>query len=473
MADKVVVYHSISEALHCDDGFAAAVCAYLRFGASAEYHKGIHGKVLPLDLFDGKDVYFLDFCYDNLALVEAIAHVCKSLTIIDHHPLPFYLDFSSAGKFNLLSDRSEASCVQAYRYFMGKSASDPLPTLLHHVRDNEMWRHEDPYTKPYIYKLRTLPHTFDQWSSLLYDHGEASSGTNASREFIKQGFIHQEQIESLARTIADAAFSVTVDGVQGLAVNAPRVFASIIGEMLTERSKTFGACFFIDRGTADVELRSLKGGFDVKELASRYGGGGYQSAAHFSLPVHRFFSMFAEHSDNSIDTSSSLLTVYHGIGKYWEHFQPKLICASPEYRDVLLGALEQDLTSEYSDYGAHAYVVFEEDSLNTVYPTVLSRLLYRLAIALKLPRESNTPSILHKIFPYKIGTEPNFSDEEKVKSILDNARKSKGRAEEEMAVDNLLATVKLSYKAVLPAPACTYTVSVSCLFGEVNRLFRA
>lgn len=470
--DIVVVYHALSEALYCEDGFASAVCAYTHFGTSASYYMGIHGKVLALDTFVGKEVYFLDFCYE-LEYMTAIAQVCSSLTVIDHHKageeLPPICNWVTPPKGTV-----EASCILAFNYFMLWTAGGKLPVLLHHVRDTELWLHDDPFTKPYIYKLRTLPHTFDQWTDLLSTQGTVGNPSEAAETFIRQGMIHQEQVESLARTLADASFSITVDGVRGEAVNAPRSIASVVGEALVKKSGTFGACFYVDRDTAEVELRSAKGGYDVQALASLYGGGGQQSAAHFSLPLHRFISMFEVHPSTGIDLNSMLLTLYHGISNKWESHVERIKGATGDKLAEELFDLERDLNIEYSDaaYSVVAKAGYVEAPLSSAHSSFVSRLLYCLADSLNLPAVETAPKFYHKIFPYSIGVEPKFEEEDELVSMLRKATRTKGREEEEMLLDSMLATVKLSYVATLRRPTRIFTVTVNSPFGEVSRVFK-
>lgn len=475
MASKLVVYHAISESLYCDDGFGAALCAFLRFGYSAEYLKGIHGKVLPVDYFRDKDVFFLDFCYDSYELMEEISKVSRTLTVIDHHETTNRI-FENApfGSWVRPSNGSnEATCILAYRYFCTTPGSpEKIPSLLYHVRDNELWLHENPYTKAYIYRLRTLPHRFDQWEDLLNKHGSTTEKSPYYEEFVKQGFVNQEQIESLASTIADASFPVTVDGVSGEAVNAPRVFASLVGDLLAKKSQTFGAVFYIDRDTADVELRSIKGGFDVEKLATQYGGGGHKSAAHFSLPVHRLISLFDVKSNSDISLNSLLLVIYHGVGKAWDSVSEGLLRCDSVATLNTLSELEQKINEEYSEYGAKAAATYSEAPLSSAYRSIFSRFMYRLAILFDLPYEEDKPKLYHRIFPYAVGTEPVFEDEEKIRGILNRSRGSRARDEEEMLADNILATVKFSYRAILRKPVRTYTINVSSVYGEVGRVFK-
>ena len=470
MAEIVVVYHSISESLYCEDGFASALCAYKKFGHSAEYVKGIHGKVIPLNVFQDKDVYFLDFCYDDYSTMTAINKVAKSLTVIDHHKTTQIIYEECPFGNWIFPERfhNEASCILSQRWFL--SSNSPLPNLLRHIRDNELWLHEIPQTKPYIYKLRTLPHKFDQWLDLWDSHGNVGECPEAYSNFVQSGLSYQEQMESLAKTIAAGSFKVTVDGVEAEAVNVPRVFASIVGDILVKKSKSFGACFFVDGDTVDVELRSAIGGYDVEKLASRFGGGGHETASHFSMPVHKFFSMFEVSAEHSIDLNSMLLTLYHGIGTHWLEIEDKMRSATETEEAAFIKQFLDTIRTEYQEYSPCVSYRVLTDPVSSIHKKLGKRALYYLACYLKLPIVETVPSVWHKVFPYKVDKEVAFQDEEKILNALDQTKRDKRT--EEMVVDSILASVKLSYRATLRRPTRTFIITVKTVFGEVCRLFK-
>ncbi len=80
--------------------------------------------------------------------------------------------------------------------------------------------------------------------------------------------------------------------VPGLAINAPVLFASELGNRLAGQSEGIGLTWQLaDDGDIEVSLRSQGSAiFDVSLIAARYGGGGHPNAAGFRMPAARFFS---------------------------------------------------------------------------------------------------------------------------------------------------------------------------------------
>jgi nanoRNase/pAp phosphatase (c-di-AMP/oligoRNAs hydrolase) len=70
-------------------------------------------------------------------------------------------------------------------------------------------------------------------------------------------------------------------------VNAPGVFHSLVGDLLSKESGTFALMWAVGKsGVIKVGLRS-RGGFDCIPLAQSMGGGGHAAACGFKLPQQR------------------------------------------------------------------------------------------------------------------------------------------------------------------------------------------
>ncbi len=75
----LIIYHA-----NCNDGSAAATCAYKHFGLEAEYYPTSYGNSFDCARVKDRKVYFLDFCYD-VEMMKEIKLLAKKLTILDHH----------------------------------------------------------------------------------------------------------------------------------------------------------------------------------------------------------------------------------------------------------------------------------------------------------------------------------------------------------------------------------------------------
>ena len=277
----VIVYHKSSDTEFCEDGFAAAFAAWLRFRSKAEYWPGLHGKQIPIEAFRGKIAYFLDFSYP-IAVMEKIEAVSKSLTVIDHHKsvieeakgLPYFAE----------SKTGLSGAALAWHYFQDPKKKYSLPLMFQHIQDNDLWKHQLEETKPFIYRLRLEKHTFKHWEELLYQLED--KGQHSYCKFIKQGKLLQKQIEYDTDAMMDQAFPVKLSGIVGLAINANRSYVSELGEKLANQSGTFAAIFkILPDAWVDISLRSQSDECDVGKIATSFGGGGHPRSAGFRVKV--------------------------------------------------------------------------------------------------------------------------------------------------------------------------------------------
>lgn len=265
---KCVLYHA-----GCLDGFASAWAAWTELGDDAHYQAVRHREPLPR-LPNNATVYILDFCYPMEQLVAAAKHVAQ-IVVLDHHisALEEYQRYRTQNTLpdNLLMyfDLDRSGCMIAWSYFhSGQSA----PKILEYIEDRDLWRHRWEETSAITHALYLrCPMPFEKFSDLplaaLKAEGEV---------LIKQ---HRQQVQHLLHS----RHAVVLNGVTGLAVNAPSLFSSELGQALAKLSGTFGLTYHYHgkRRQWECQLRSV-GDFDVSELASFFGGGGHLRAAGFS-----------------------------------------------------------------------------------------------------------------------------------------------------------------------------------------------
>jgi hypothetical protein len=96
-----------------------------------------------------------------------------------------------------------------------------------------------------------------------------------------------EKFNKLARDMAEGAQTLVFNGVSGLMLNAPGVFHSLVGDILSERSGTFALLWSAEKnGVVKVGLRSQRS-FSCIALAESMGGGGHAQACGFKMGVAR------------------------------------------------------------------------------------------------------------------------------------------------------------------------------------------
>jgi nanoRNase/pAp phosphatase (c-di-AMP/oligoRNAs hydrolase) len=138
---------------------------------------------------------------------------------------------------------------------------------------NDLWRFELEGTKEITSALyEQLPITFKAFEKLKRNH------------LFEIGKIQVAQFSKMVKRLSNNAHAVELSGFKGLAVNAPSFFASELGNLLAEKSGTFGMTYHFDgkKNQWIVGLRSI-GDFNVGEIAVEFGGGGHVNAAGFSV----------------------------------------------------------------------------------------------------------------------------------------------------------------------------------------------
>jgi oligoribonuclease NrnB/cAMP/cGMP phosphodiesterase (DHH superfamily) len=282
----------------CDDGFGAAWAVWKLWGDDIEYVGMRYGDKLP-DIA-GKHVLMVDFSLKRDAMIEA-AKAVQSIIVLDHHKTaeaelaqwnigpvqPFHLDRAE-------DNIAQAVMEQAYpvlaHFDMEKSGAwltwafchpnAPIPRLLEHIQDRDLWRFALPYTKMVSAAIRSRKHEFalfDQWST-----------ADGLRDLIYQGgVIERAHSKNVGEFLANA-YVAKINGHKVPVVNVPYHYASDCAHELLQRNKDapFAAAWF-RRGDGSVQwsLRSEDARIDVSEIAKKFGGGGHRNAAGFQVPA--------------------------------------------------------------------------------------------------------------------------------------------------------------------------------------------
>jgi len=269
---NVVIYHGA-----CPDGFGAALSAWLALGESADYIAVDHGQDAP-DV-TGKTVYVLDFCFDVEQTRQMDAQA-KELVILDHHESrqEDLCGFAcSCGK--VLFDLGKSGARLAWEHFHPDA---PVPKLIAHIEDRDLWRWEIPLSREYLAELDKVPHDFSAWKRILEFTPDEYDA------FVRPGIIAHEKYLSLCRELVKDALPVELDGQHGHMVNAHSVFVDDVGQMLYDQNGTFALVWHVgSAGSIKMSLRAAPG-YQVKELAKAFGGGGHPRSAAFRLPFDRF-----------------------------------------------------------------------------------------------------------------------------------------------------------------------------------------
>ncbi|MBK9442607.1 MAG: phosphoesterase [Comamonadaceae bacterium] len=275
--NPLVIYHGHQ----CPDGFAAALAAWLYYAGQAEFlgldHGDVHG-IDDLPALDGRAVYILDFSFAE-PLLRAIDARAAKLVLLDHHQsaaskLSAFVSQSGVVHF----DMSKSGARLAWEFF---HPQQPVPDLVRYVEDRDIWVWQYALSAGFLAALDMEPFDFARWRTITqFD----ASQINA---YITRGEAMDAKFRKLAEQIAESAQALRFNGVDGLMVNAPSVFHSLVGDMLCQKSGTFALLWSVDqKGAVKCGLRS-KANFSCITLAESMGGGGHAQACGFRMPHQR------------------------------------------------------------------------------------------------------------------------------------------------------------------------------------------
>lgn len=276
-----IIYHD-----NCIDGFGAAFIAARNFETlDQDYVLIPHSYGGPLDfmacLEPDDQVFILDYSLPP----EVMVSICDKVELVvwlDHHKTA--IDKWTAAqldhpKLEKLLDNSRSGTGITFDYFHPVSVR---PMWVNWIEDRDLWKFQyGSDSKAFHAAMSSYPKTVDQWVALLV------FGTSGDYEqLLQEGDAilraHKLRVMEIAN---GGAVPIVIDGQKGLAANCTGYYASDVGHELAERSGTFGATWYQDKG-GDIKwsLRAASNNqVDVAEIASKFGGGGHRSAAGFSL----------------------------------------------------------------------------------------------------------------------------------------------------------------------------------------------
>jgi hypothetical protein len=273
----LVLYHGRG----CPDGFAAALAAWLFYEGKVELLGLDHGdvkRVADLPALEGRAVYILDFAFEPELLREIDARAAK-LVLLDHHKSAAEKLTGFACRCGVLHfDMSKSGARLAWEFFQPDRA---LPDLVRFVEDRDIWVWQFPQSAGFLAALDMEPFDFERWAQI------ASFTPEQLDAFMARGQAMDEKFAKLAADIAAGAQPIVFNGQAGLMVNAPGVFHSLVGDILSRQSGSFALMWNATQGgVVKVGLRSQRD-FNCIPLAESMGGGGHAQACGFRMKAER------------------------------------------------------------------------------------------------------------------------------------------------------------------------------------------
>jgi oligoribonuclease NrnB/cAMP/cGMP phosphodiesterase (DHH superfamily) len=264
-----VLYHG-----KCPDGFGGAYAAWKKFNDSAEYIPVKYGEPLPEGLED-KDIYIVDFCYEDPAILSVLKAHTKKVVVLDHH---------ASSRENVESfpehvfDNDRSGSTIAWTYFHPEA---PMPNLLKYLEDGDLYKYSLPETRDVFSYLLVLPYDFQEWDSLVQTLEDDAART----EFLKKASIYSEYFKLLGDLCVEGAKKVSFEGYECLFANShpAMTMKSYVGNELAKKFPPFALVVSAHPEGFGVSIRG-NGSVDVSKIAEKYGGGGHHNAAGFLIP---------------------------------------------------------------------------------------------------------------------------------------------------------------------------------------------
>jgi oligoribonuclease NrnB/cAMP/cGMP phosphodiesterase (DHH superfamily) len=264
------IYHA-----PCSDGFGAAWAVWKQFGHAVRFHPGVHGEPPP-DV-TGEHVVLVDFSYKFPVLLQMAAQA-TSITVLDHHKTA-ELDLKPLlknGYIDGVFDMTRSGAVITWEYY---HPMEPVPELLRHVQDRDLWQFKLPHTREIQAAVFSYEYSFDAWSAL-----DAECRIDKIN-LIKEGAaIERKHHKDIAELLKVSTRSMVIGGVKVPVANLPYTMASDAAHILAQDAP-FAACYFDRAETRIFSLRSAETGADVSTIAAAYGGGGHVHASGFQISL--------------------------------------------------------------------------------------------------------------------------------------------------------------------------------------------
>lgn len=265
---QVIIYPEYSA-----DGLGSAWAAWEFFGDGAYYRSYRYNDPMP-DFDSGAEVFVLGCGIPLRILFEASIKAERILVIESQsHYEEKYLEKAHLVPCNVsfIIDRTRSACVMAWEFFNHTKT----PLLLEMIQDHNQGRFSIETSSDIIAALNNrLPMD-------LMEFGGISVG-----ELRSEGKALNEQTRRIAARLMKARHAVCLGEVVGMAINAPPAFANELGLMLSMERGSFGLTYHFngERNSWRCSLRS-DGSVNVGLIAERFGGGGNERSAGFSVQI--------------------------------------------------------------------------------------------------------------------------------------------------------------------------------------------
>lgn len=297
---SLVVYHK-----NCPDGMASLWCFKQAnpnkiisvLGCSPDCHE--LNKVNTEFYYE---IYFLDLCAKKNKLNELLLND-KRVIIFDHHKTNNEL-LNNMENSNLkkIFDMSRSGCQITWDYF---NNHDPRPEFLDYIGDRDLWKWELEYSKEICSGMNIVGydnfdnfyHNWNEWKKKLISLGEAFLIKN------------DKKIKDHLKWTRNYYYKNNYK-IKFIFCSDHELISDLGNKMCNDNDIHFSVIasnYNIDKNILSLSFRS--NGFDVSQVAKRYGGGGHQKAAGCKISLKQFKKDFKS-STNKTDKLSQFLSFF-------------------------------------------------------------------------------------------------------------------------------------------------------------------
>lgn len=279
----VVIYHA-----NCVDGFASAWAFHTLkendYPGGVWYQAMSYGQQFDQIWPRGKhvDCFIVDFSFDR-KMLDVLARSFNKILVLDHHKTAAETLTTWEDKpknLEIVFDMERSGCGITWDYFVGNERR-VRPLFLNYIEDRDLWRFQLRESKEVNAFITFQDKTFNVYNLL-----------NEFRliDMARDGSLLMEQHQKFCEQMAEDARPLTIsnglgESWNGLASNCTPQFSSEVGNLLANRSGTFGATYHSQKdGLVKWSIRSV-GDYDVAAIAKLFGGGGHRNAAGFVVKL--------------------------------------------------------------------------------------------------------------------------------------------------------------------------------------------
>lgn len=228
------------------DGFCAALVAWLHFQGRGTYLAVDPGSLLPEA--KGQSAYLLGLGISPSSLVGFSLKSIRTV-VLDNDPAGMQDSDLRLSNVNGLVHLDPKQSVSRLTWTHFK-ADVPLPEVIRLIEDRELLKCALPESSAFLAHLDTEPLDFERWTSILNLQG------GPLHDYVCEGRLMHAKLVHLAELISQDATPIVLSGEPGLMVQAPLPLHTFVGEILSEKCKTYALLWQIKNSCIQISLRS-------------------------------------------------------------------------------------------------------------------------------------------------------------------------------------------------------------------------